>query len=94
MRKVVKSFDETVTLLSDVSAGKYYGLIPNPNDETDKAFVVREQYESGDFIVLSLTELTNGNDYRRDSDLEFLLGCFSEIYEFDTAKELFKWLSE
>jgi hypothetical protein len=82
---------------SKVSPIKYYGVRDSVGD---RGFITRSEYESGDYIVLCVEEVTEGNGYYTDTTeslselITSLVNLEFKVYEFDTYKELFKWLSE
>ena len=96
MKEVVIRKTSKQTSVSKVSVLKYYGI----EDNGDKAFITQSEYNSNNFIALSPDHLTQGNSYFTDctKNLEGILTEFINlgfvVYEFDTYKELFKWLSE
>ena len=97
MKKVVIKIEASQTLLSKVSSEKYYGIV---NKQGDKGLITRQDYESGDYLVYVADHITKGNGFGyRKSNLKELLkvhvdSSMFQVYEFDTHKELFKWLSE
>jgi hypothetical protein len=96
MKEVVIRKISKQTEVSKVSESKYYGI----EDRGDKAFITQSEYDSNNFILLATEALTLGNAYstRCTENLEVLLTELINtgfvVYEFDTYKELFKWLSE
>jgi len=92
----VKTKQKTVEA-SKVSSIKYYGVLDSVKD---RGFITRSEFESGDYIVLSTVEVTEGNGYFTDTTeslselITSLVNSGIKVYEFDTYKELFKWLSE
>jgi hypothetical protein len=82
---------------SKVSPNKYYGVLDNAGD---RGFITRSEYESGDYIVLCTYGVTAGNGYYAETTeslselVTSLVNSEVKVYEFDTYKELFKWLSE
>lgn len=96
MKKVVQS--TPVVTVDNVADNKFYGVLAKGDV---KCFISRKDFNDGDFIVRSSRKLTQGNSY--DS---FNNNCLRtmitklvehenfEVFEFDTAKELFKWLAE
>ena len=100
MRKVVESKESiAITPIADVDHEKYYGAGMEGFVKEEKAFIIRENYDSGEFKVYVADEMTNGNalifQSRSLKDLiRTLMNESYEVYEFDTSTELFKWLSE
>ena len=97
MRKVIPKQDSVaVRLLEDVVSNKYYGVF----GYKIKGFITRESFDSGNFYVATSRNITNGNrfcDYYGDNVnavIEGLLSNNYEVYEFDTANDLFKWLAK
>jgi hypothetical protein len=100
MKQVIKrvSVSDSMVFLDQVSEKKYYGIRRNDNL---RGFVTREKYNDGNFVVICPNGLTYGNryDYLDAPTLSQCLGraCESpsfEAHEFDTFRELMKWVSE
>lgn len=96
MKKVVKGNTEQV-MVNSVSKNKYYGV----KQLSSKGFIVREDYDKGNYKAYCANKLTNGNAWwiekPTDSFVKFvdeLVEKKYEVFEFDTSQELFKWLSE
>jgi hypothetical protein len=93
---VVKTKQKTIEA-SKVSPTKYYGVHDTIGD---RGFITRSEFESGDYIVLCTVDITRGNGYNVDSTrflselITSLISKGIKVYEFNTYKELFKWLSE
>ena len=85
--------------VDQVSIHKFYGT---ENSTGERGFITRKRYDSGDFFARSLRALTNGNGWHNYSkpSLPELISCLKDrptpwdVYEFDTARELFTWLLE
>lgn len=96
MKKVVKVTPNNIVNTTDVSLTKYYGILCCDS----KGFISRTSYKHGNFIVYRETELTNGNyyiiNYKTLKDaIEAIIDYHnSEVFEFNTAKELFAWLAK
>ena len=92
----VKTKQKTVEA-SKVSPIKYYGVLDSVKD---RGFITKSEYESGDYMVLGTDGITEGNGYYTDTTeslselITSLVNSGIKVYEFDTYKELFKWLSE
>lgn len=98
--KEVFSANKDCVLASEVSTDKYYGV---KGSFSPKGFISRENFHSGNFIPRCSKCLTAGNNWP-----DFYSNCLTtviirmleskneqyEIFEFDTAKELFAWLAE
>lgn len=94
--KEVREQVETVSV-SQVDQSKYYGV--ERFQQECRGFVTRGDYNVGSFILAATESVTNGNGWTqyRDEDLGRMIRFIikrRKVYEFDTAKELFKWLSE
>ena len=97
MKKVISEQNKTVEV-SEVVDGKYYGVFYRGN----KGFITYDMQRS--HYVSSLDGVTCGGNLlhqvcKGDADNDFVefvreLTAISEVYEFETSKELFKWLSE
>lgn len=92
----VKTKQKTIEA-SKVSPSKYYGVRDSVGD---RGFITRSEYESGNYIVLCTPGVTEGNGYNVNTTeslselITSLVNSKIKVYEFDTHKELFKWLSE
>lgn len=99
MKNVVKQIvPKSVVSIADAKADKFYGIL-RPN--RIRTFIIRQSYDKGSFRVPFVSdEMTNGNsysNYEHNSLIEvisYAMDNDAEVKEFDTAKELFKWLSE
>lgn len=95
MKKVVQQAEDQVSI-KKVHVEKYYGVTPN---KTTKGFIVREQYERGNYYAISMYRLTKGNRFHESMQslpelIQTLVGYGFEVYEFDNTSELFTWLAE
>jgi hypothetical protein len=96
MKEVVIRKISKQTPVLKVSVLKYYGI----EDNGDKGFITQSEYDSNNFVVLATEALTMGNSYcthctnNLEGILTGLINIGFVVYEFDTHKELFKWLSE
>ena len=96
MKEVIVTKQKTVPA-SKVSQSKYYGIRDTIGD---RGFISRSEFDSGEYIVLCRVDITMGNGYNVDSTqslpklITSLVSGGIKVYEFDTYKELFKWLSE
>lgn len=97
MKKVIIKVENELVEVSNVDEEKYYGM---QGLHSNKGFVVQSQFKSGNFKILSSESFTYGNGWS-DYENNNLISMFNRIlkdnktiYEFDTSKELFKWLSE
>jgi hypothetical protein len=94
MKRVVK-YQEDIVFINNVNPNKFYGFLCDGY----KGFITREKYNDGNFIILSITKLTEGNRWPlyKSNTLFSLINDFSEeyhkVYEFETVKELFNWLA-
>ena len=88
---------------------KYYGVQTNLTGnglsaaKGERGFITRTNYMSGKYIVLSSHRITKGNGWTFGvSGFDFLHDCVSKVlekddffvFEFDTPRELFQWISE
>ena len=97
MRKVILNTETNVTALDNVNVNKYYGIETNSNG---RGFITAQQY-CGKYICVSRSGLTycNGwHDFTGSDIKEVIKQQIIEhkfvVYEFDTYKELFRWLAE
>lgn len=90
-----------VTEYSDVSIDKYYVVVDIPHRWS--GFITREDYSVGNFRILCFDSLTNSNGVTKyeklkiselSSFIERLLTDGLKVYEFDTMRELCRWVSE
>ena len=77
---------------------KYYGVATN---QSGRGFITRRQYDQGPFFILVPFAMTNGNgvanigdSYNLSTFINDLTNKGYKVYEFDIAKNLFKWLAE
>ena len=96
MKKVIIDKDSATVSIKSVTSTKYYGV--SWGDK--KGFITRENYRCDCFILVDSKGLTK-NARTFNIDAPTLKECFNnaidaglDVYEFDTAKELFSWLSE
>lgn len=95
MRKVIREQPKASINIAETSDAKYYGVLISG----DKGFITAKSY-GGPKIILCPQSLTRGNGWdgydapNLKGTLEALLRDEKDVYEFNTAKELFKWLSE
>jgi hypothetical protein len=95
-KTVVKSIvPSNVVTLSQVDENLFYGVLINEN----KAFIIQENYRQGNFNTVNAgAGMTYSNGYAQRSSLKDLIGFYlsskCQVYQFDTAKELFAWLAE
>jgi hypothetical protein len=98
MKKVV--IDQKEVPLDLISLKKYYGILFISGS---KGFITRELYNQGKHIVFIIYELTNGNGPRIEDHVDYsdlssvindLIIRHAEVFEFDTPKQLMKWLAE
>ena len=79
-----------------ISESKYYGVLVNKN-KMAKGFIVNIGLG---FVVFCEMRITDGNRFASfvDPNLAHLtrqiLDSGAELFEFETSKELFKWISE
>ena len=82
---------------SDVRSDKYYGMIHKYGG--GKGFVSALPYK-GKFIILCAIALTEGNCFSGFENCVTIQDAVTKaqnmftIFQFDTHKELFKWLAE
>jgi len=79
----------------DISEGKFYGSKEKTSEE--KSVFHRQSFLADDYRAYSRRSFTQGNGYGQKGtliELIYTLRDFHDIYQFDTAKELFAWLAE
>lgn len=98
MKKVVIKQVVAEVSIKDLSVKKYYGVKENLGI---KGFITQSDFDTNRFVALCTDEVTRGNNWpafdgcRSLKTLtEKLIKAKFEVYEFETYKELFKWLSE
>jgi hypothetical protein len=92
-----------ITMTSAVSKSKYYGIQQKVNG-CKKGFLHRERFNLGNYSIRCIDYLTEGNSWDipewRSSELQVTIEILIkdergfDVYEFDTAKELFLWLAK
>ena len=97
-RTLILEENSNVIPLKDVSRNSYIG-VKHMSSPDVIGFVSRTSHNSGDFIVLFSSDITNGNNFEpyRNSKLSSLLkdiSNFFHVYVFDTPAELFLWVAE
>jgi len=104
MKTVVLKQETNIVEASNVDDNKYYGTVKKASPE-GKGFIVRTLYGDSNgrstYKLMSINYFTKGNSFE-SFDGYSLFGLIKEllknnsfdIYEFDTPKELFKWLAE
>jgi len=96
MKKVIKKLEkDNVVLVTDTDQKKYYGVI---NRFDDKGFITKDSFYSKTFTVKCCEDITIGNgfdmfnEYSINEIIDELLSHGFTVYEFNTYKELFRWL--
>ena len=99
MRTVVLKQKVVDVTVNEADKNKYYGVIVRPDLSSDKkGFITRERFDTGNFKLMGMDKLTNGNgweSFARPTLTDMLFDILSAsywVYEFDTWQELFKWL--
>lgn len=97
MKKVIFPDNTKTVNISNVTSQRFYGW----EMRGTKGLIHAADYNRGGFKAYSPNYLTSGNAISIPEDngatLKSLienLVKIAEVYEFETAKELFKWLSE
>lgn len=101
MKRVIQKEDVDTVAVNRVDPSKYYGVRLLRSVDEYSGFISQEEYQSGNFRVMTASGITYGNNWDsfRDENLSILLskllnnGSF-EIFEFDTYQELFQWISK
>lgn len=95
MKKVVNEKEKEVAI-SACNVNKYYGFYSK--NASCKGFIAREDFENGKFTAYCTEHITEGNNFDSTNTFEdclkMLVSRGFQVYEFDTYKQLFKWLSE
>lgn len=103
MRKVTSSPVETIPLvhLNDTNSRKFYGIIYKGGSKPlSKAYLSRKNYGTDDNFYFACVEAANlGNTAYRiyeshEAALRDVMDKGVEVFEFDTAQELFTWLGK
>lgn len=104
MRKLVREKTPDVFLAEEADINKFYGVVTDLSK--DKCFITKPYYKNGRYQLRNTHLFTEGNDLivasidlppmKLTKYLKFIqnLHTTREIWEFETAQELFKWLSE
>lgn len=97
MKKVISNRAPNIHVHStDMSNDKYYGVL---SPSGCRGFITREHYHKGLFIVRSASGLTHGNEFQYNGSSlaelaeSMMISCYN-IFEFDTWRELFRWMME
>jgi len=99
MKLVVKEINSFPRVgINECSDDKFYGCCLISVEKT-KSFIVKDKFRGGTYVAMTIDGTTKGDYYLfppQDTLLKTLesMNDHFDIYEFDTAKELFKWLSE
>ena len=104
MKKLISTKPENTISFKELSNSaidpdlRYYGVLI---DNSQKGFITREQYRSGQYTLRAVDRLTSGNGWFKceDDDLISLLKEILDnenrhVFVFNTHQELFKWLAE
>lgn len=104
MKQVIKRTQDDVTFVDEVNARFYYGVLEvnYEGKSVQKGFIVQQAYRNGPFIAVCENSMTVGNNWDSYScntleatvDAIIKSGCKKQVFQFDTAKELFAWLAE
>jgi len=95
MKSITLENVSTVTPPPFIGPMKYYGF----RFVTGAGFVMQESYRSGDFVAVSGEGLTVKNSWNTFNSgslitcLNKLIRNQAEVFEFDTDRHLFLWLS-
>lgn len=84
----------------EITDKKYYGIL---NSIGYKGFILKESFDSSEFKILCINEITRGNSFGIQGKFSFvslketikqaiLSNC--SVYEFETPQELFAWLAK
>jgi len=98
--KAVVISEPSKVSINEVSLSKFYGVFRSRNNRIeDRNFIQREEYDTGNFRLRCIFELTNGNGHPcwKNENLkkliyELITNGWS-VLEFGSAKELFDWLN-
>ena len=102
MKQVVHTLStDIITTIKNARPDRYYGI---QQTDGEKGFVTKSNYFDGHYRESFVEDLTDGNSTMMDADskikdltafLEFKLSNGDrKIYEFETGKELFDWLTD
>ena len=96
--KKVKAINNLTVEPKNVNNKKYYGFSVAPHKQDNKGFIARLYYKCDKYRAFSTYSLTEGNGYDQSDTLVGLVTKLEatevfDVYEFDTSKELFEWLS-
>ncbi len=103
MKQVINCSTNTITN-AQVDNNKFYGIQQKKyrgNDLGRKGFIQRQSYNSGNYRLSSIDGITRGNMWDtprwQHNDLSILIRVLNDdpqgfnVYEFNTANELFTW---
>lgn len=105
MKKLVQDKQIPTFTAEEARINKFYGA--QKISDNSKGFISRPYYKDGKFQIKTIDNITEGNNFnytgecnvtlleRLDTFLKrILLHNQFNIFEFDTAKELFLWLAQ
>lgn len=98
MNRVLKQLppSEPITVVSNADPNKYYGI----ELWHDKGFILRKEYKEGSYTGIAADLMTQGNSWdgiNSESLPETITNALDagfSVFEFETSKELFAWLSK
>jgi hypothetical protein len=97
MKQVVIEVPKNVVAADETIDSRFYGV----DSGSSKGFICRSKYRTGPFTSFCGDNLTNGNTWSLDPEhsnslqvaiKEYIRRGFS-VFEFESYKELFKWLA-
>lgn len=85
-----------IVMSADARGTKYYGVLRF--NSRARAFITREKFCTGHFVIRTLANLTSGNGWGEvyaDSLIELINLAVERrltVFEFDTVAELIEWV--
>jgi len=98
MKQVIVGHTDTIDIYQ-CSENKFYGVLFVGDDE-NKHFITKNNFYNGEFQIKATYNLTVGSSFPVFSNkilhivLKNIVDRKHKVYQFDTHKELFKWLAK
>lgn len=98
MKDVVQRHNSEVTrvYVENANLNKYYGV----DCDGEREFIMSPKYRSDEYRIICADGMTYGNcryEHCEDKSLQGIIAAALndglKVYEFDSARELFKWMA-
>lgn len=92
---IAKAVEEGSVALTTVSPNRYYGV----NSGHSIGFITQKEYRYNEYVVRCADGITYANYWSFSNSslpalINELISCNFKVYEFNTAAELFDWMSK